>query len=600
MIAIASVFAATYSGLAATRIALNPTSPPVAAANVAKLYVLGKGNVLEECQAKLGLSLRPWSGKEYQDYRWVHKTGEAAAFRIGFPGRPEIDRVVLSIWDWHGQVVASQGFGRGPVDEVATMTVDGYGTWLLTLDAYQGKELRSRLLRGFSIVPDVAEARREWRRRNDYFLGSCFFPRRYYRWPPWFYRDRAPYPDLTAKDAVDRVVDLGARCGLTVLRTDYFGCFPHKPTSRDDWRIQDEVYGLLRKHDMLADVKVQLFRDSFQGDTLELNQKVFKRWATDMDYLAEHLVKADNSSVFMVELGNEPAHHEFWAGTREQYQWLVNYGTKVFRAAKPDLPVVHGATCPPGADLAMRKRENPEEYARVKAHQTEWYSAFYRDLAPASQWWPYHFHGALTKDMTDWRKAEEEALRQAGFTDRPLVQTEGGSCAWRPDREVTTWVEVMQKILHSWSQGERGWLQYSLVFHAKPGRNTDGNGWTLLHGYLLSPRFQYGALAGMVRTMAGCTRNRILLNQETDGKRTLLTLFNHPKGKLVTGFAQRGRTVIALRTDARHAKLTDPMGNVVATPTGKQLRLTLGPEPVYLLLEGATNVSLDLLRQEKP
>ncbi|MBT7299035.1 MAG: hypothetical protein HN849_05975 [Victivallales bacterium] len=590
MIALASLFITANSALGATRIVVSPASPPVTAIDVAKLYVLGKSNVLEECHARLGLSLRPWNGKAYQDYRWVHKTGEAVAFRMEFPGRPGIDRVVLCVWDWHGQIVASQSFGPGPVDEVAAMAVNGYGTWLLTLDAYEGKELRSRLLRGFSIVPDVTAARRDWRRTNDYFLGSCFFPRRYYRWPPWFYRDRAPYADLTAKDAVDRVVELGARCGLTVLRTDYFGCFPHKPASRNDWPIQDEVYSLLRKHDMQADMKVQLFRDSFQGATLKLDQKVFRRWAADMDYLAEHLVKGDNSSVFMVELGNEPAHHEFWAGTREQYQWLVNYGTKVFRTAKPDLPVVHGGTCPPGADLAMRRRENPEEYARVKAHQTAWYSAFSRDLAPAAQWWPYHFHGALTKDMTDWRKAEEGAVRQAGFTGRPFVQTEGGSCAWRPDREVTSWVEVMQKILHSWSNGERGWLQYSLVFHAKPGRNTDGNGWTLLHGYVLSPRFQYGALAALVKTMAGCTLDRILLNQEADGKRTLLTLFNHPKGKLLAGFAQGGKAETALRTDARRATLVDPMGNAIPAPASA---LTLGPEPIYLLLEGATNVSLD-------
>lgn len=558
---------------------------------VAPLSHIGKEGALEEATAKLGLSFRPWDGREYRDYSWIYRPGETFSFRLGVPAAAGCTRAVLNVWNWRGKIVYTREYASLPVDDVLAVKPECHGVWMVTLDAYgdsKGASLKGRLVKSFGTPVDASADRAVWREKNDYRIGSCFFPCRYYQWgKKWKFGD-ATHPELTPAEGIDRIAALAARAGLTMLRIDTFAR-SEKPGGKADWDTQTAVLDILRKHQIQADFKLRLFPDCFVGATLERNAPVFASWEEDLDYIISHYLQPGDAAAGMVELGNEPAHLEFWKGTREQYEYLVKYARAKILKANSSLMVVHGASCPPGADLSGERLADPAAYEAKRKKQEQWYLDFYRDLAGEMNVWAYHQHGPLKQDTLEWRSWERTALARVGFTGA-YMQTEGGGCAWRPDFDATLWASLIQKIIYSWSCGEKGWLQYNLTYDTTPGRYGNKEGWTLFHARDFAPKYQYAAVAAMVHVMAGCTLEDTLYFNRHDSGISLAVLFKHPKGRLVVWYGDPAGEPLELLSDAKAMSVFDGMGNERPLPGGKNVRLRFEQNPQYLLFTGATGV----------
>ena len=555
--------------------------PLIPSTGIALLHNLGKQGALEESTTALGLSFRPWDGRNFQDYQWIYEPDTPLSFRLHAPEAKEGGRAVVSLWDWSGNLVFTKTYTGFPVDDCLTFQAKCHGVWLVTFDAYtsaSATSLQSRLIKSFGTTVDAASARALWHKKNDYFIGSCFFPQRYYRWGKKWAFENPPFAHLSASEGIDRLADLAARAGITVLRVEDFVYDPER---------QKEVLDILQRHGIQEDLKVHLPSDCFLGKSLDLNPDTFGLWDREMDSLIDRMLKPNETGVALVELGNEPAHHEFWGGERAQYQWLVQCLRKKIHAVNPSMPVLLGGSCPPGADLDGEKLKNPVAYKNKKEAQENWYRGFYRDMAPTEALWAYHQHSDLDSDAVAWREWERMELSKNGFHGA-FLQTEGGTCAWRPDREVTTWPSVLQKILYSWSRGEKGWMQYDLAQETIPSRYKDSEGWAMIHAHDFTPKFQYGALAAMTKTLAGCMLEKTLCWKEEKNTTSLAVLFKHPEGKMVAWFGPVGQTGLEIRSDARQWTHFDSMGNVVERGQGGRAALLFQPGIHYTLLKTAS------------
>lgn len=159
----------------------------------------------------------------------------------------------------------------------------------------------------------------------------------------------------------------------------------------------------------------------------------------------------------------------------------------------------------------------------------------------------------------------------------------------RPE-EATTWVEVLQKMHHSWSMAERGWLQYDLALATEANRYGEHKGWALIDAHDFTPKFQYGAIAGMAKTMAGCTLDRAIRREMANGHISQAVAFNHPRGKVIAWCGDAGRQPVAITSDATELVFIDPMGNEVETRKGGDAVIPFNVQPCCLLLVGATRV----------
>lgn len=548
---------------------------------VAPLYVSGNNQELDEGNAGLGLSFVPFTNGVPTPCDWVYSPGINPEFQIESPLVP---RVVLTVWNWFGQPVAIRGISPG-TRQAVRFNISGNGTWLVTLDAYENQSadsLKSRLIRSFSVFPDCSGKRELWRTRNRYALGSCFFPYRYYRWKGW------DYPDLAPGEVVDKLASMSARIGLSMLRIDYF-----PDAAGEDRTALAETVRLLGRHQIGIDWKIDLKPTVFIGDTLEFDSSRLRNFERNIDALASNYWNQRNARDGMVELGNEPAHHEFWAGSREQYVHLFRYLYDKIRAVNPDIEIVHGGACSPGADSWQLKTKGPKTFKKKASIQKVFYERLFRDIASKSTAWPYHFHGELGDGtQIEWLDGMRSAIRESGLP-LTLFQTEGGACAWRPDFESSTWISVMQKFFYSWASGDKGWLQYSLASQPVAVRTCGGNeGWGLVQSSCFAPRFQYGAWAAVADWFAGCRFERSLVAQEPGRPQRFVYLFDHPEGKMGVCYSLDAEPVeMRVLSDSEEVLLIDPMGNAVPADGGN-LRIVLKKYPQYILLKKASRVEV--------
>ncbi len=515
-------------------------------------------------------------------------------FRIAFGGSPDVTRVSLSVWNWDGEIVYSRDFDNVVPDGTElSFRIDGFGTWMLTLDAYGGddaRSLKSRLIRSFSVLPPTKESVEVWNEKNDYFIGSCFFPLRYHRWTGWkdYGEARGYLPPLAPGQVVDKLAGLAARAGLQTLRIEPFtGNFDRNWGNQ--WDLFEETATTLEKHGVKMGLKVAITPKVFEGETLSLNHAQWDFWRDGFNYYLTRLLNRDEHNVYLVEIGNEPAHHEFWRGTREQYQYLYKYCYDEIRKVDPDVMIVAGGTCMPGADLGGIKLKAPELFKKKQAAQKEWYAVFFREMGGLSPLSAYHWHGKLPRQL-EWREWEREQLDLSGYKDVVLIQTEGGVCAWRPDFEAPSWKDLMQKVFYSWSRRDRGWVQYSLAFQPIPYRDVGGdNGWTMLNSWVFAPRFQYGAWAALSHWMAGATFSSVIREDGPADDRDYVLLFDHPRGKMVVYFTT-GKTEKSISLPIEKTSdisFIDSMGNVTehhsSSRAGESVALELTNAPKYVL-----------------
>jgi hypothetical protein len=564
---------------AAEEIELNASLPPVDASAIAPLHCFGRYPQLDEGNIRLGLSLVPLIAGAPAEYDWVYEPGSNPLFRISSPSTGAVSRISMTLWNWFGYPVAVRDFEPGKTEDIQ-FDVAGNGTWMITLDACDGPgadTLHSRLIRSFSVFPDCSGKRTAWETQNQYRLGSCFFPQRYFTWKGW------DYPDLTPEQAVDKTAALAARAGFSMLRIDSF-----PDGSSNGWKNIESTFQTLEKYSITPDWKIALRSNLFIGDSLDFDPEKFGAFERRFDELIKRY-----GSGSMIELGNEPAHHEFWGGSGEQYIHLYQYLYKKIHAANPDILITHGGACYPGADSWQLKEKDPETFRKNAAVQTEFYGQLYDALALQGSYWPYHFHGGLDDwNQIDWINGMRRRLA-AGEKPLQLFQTEGGACAWRPDFEATVWVSVIQKFFYSWGNGDRGWLQYALISQPTDVRTEGGNeGWCLLHSGTFAPRFQYGAWAAVADWFAGCRLEWKVVPSGPDDPLNFVYVFDHPDGKIVSCFSEDASPAeLRIESDARQVLRIDPMGNAVEAP-GANPPVVLKKHPQYILLKGATSVRI--------
>ena len=570
---------------------------PVSLSGVTQLSWLGDNMSLEEATANLGLSLRPLTANEFDDYNWLYEKGDSARFRLQFNGHPDITRTVLTLWDWYGNPVHSQTFSSFPINAVLETRMDAYGIWMATFDAYENANaasLRSRLVRSFGAVPDARSRRSAWKNTNGYMLGSCFFPLRYHRWGAAYSWQNGPLSPLTPDQGIEKLLELAAGCGFTILRTDTYNYNPKNPTWAPEWNFFESIAEKMGNHGLSVDLKYTVGPESFLGDTLVPNEALMNAWKDDLEVFIQRFIVPRETDIAVIEIGNEPAHEEFWAGTREQYQHLTQYAIERLAQADPDILLLHGGTCSPGANLSGEKISDPESYEIKRQAQEEWYDAFYRDMADITPVGAYHFHGAITEEKLAWRQWEADQLTEYASQPPVFIQTEGGSSAWRPDLEISSWAEVLQKIHWSMARREKGWLQYNLAFHTGSSRYRDRIGWSMIDGRTLSPKFQYGAMAGMVFLLADCTFEETLFEADAGTAPRIVAQYSHPAGKMLVYFAVAGQQMLDVSSDAHTVTAIDAMGNVTGQLQTGNTAITLNAFPRYLLLEGATAVNVSV------
>lgn len=521
--------------------------------------------------------LRPVVNNQTSDYKWIYSKGEDILLRLQVDSSG-ITRANVTFWNWRGTPVYTKKYSVFPIEDFLDVKTPGYGTWLITVDGYStnsSNSLISRLVRSIAVIPNNHNAANEWK-NNDYILGSCFFPARYSTWD--MYKFNSPiFQNLTPGQAIDNILTHANNIGLSVLRVDGW--------EQNNMANVKNFLSQMKNKNINADLKIPLnlhYHSIFSDSTLNINKQGLNELMTKLNVYLSEIANNPAYSVNMIEIGNEPAHKDFWSGTEEQYVLLYNMVKDSIKKKSPQVMILHGATCPPGADMNENDLSE-EEFATYKKKQKLWYEEFYKDLANETECWPYHFHGNLTVDKISWRNWEDSLLRKNEF-DGVYFQTEGGTCPWHPGLESSACFELMNKIIYSWAHKEKGWLQYNLAYHAKENRYGDQNGWSLIHTAFFAPKFSYGALAGLVSVAAGCTVDKILINEIVNDTISFAAQFNHPGGKLIAFFSNSKNKNITINSLGRGAVYYDIMGNSVSLANKTSYSYQMKHEIQYLLL----------------
>jgi hypothetical protein len=253
---------------------------------------------IQEASVHRGLFIEPAS-----PYLWIASPGEDLRVRLFTDKALTQDRLRLTIWDWCATPIDVREL-RTPIDEWLRFSFKVNGVFLITLDAFDtDNHWKSRLVRTVACLPDGRQQIKSWKKNNDYFLGSCFFPMRYGKWNDYF------WPDLSSNAALNKTVDLAARAGLQVLRVDYDRDHPF------DFSGLDPIVDVITNFGLSANFKIPAKPEFCYGKS---NQE----WVDAVYALA--LKHGRSATLF--EIGNEPAFSNYFPGTREEYQQLLFQG----------------------------------------------------------------------------------------------------------------------------------------------------------------------------------------------------------------------------------------------------------------------------------
>lgn len=530
--------------------------------------------------------------------RWIVTPGELITVQARTESLAPKERLVLSLWDWRGRRIFSE-FREGSEDRASstefeiTFRPESRGVWMITLDTYSGgdaESLNGRVITSFAALPTTNEEPARMHGPDEYLFGSCFFPLRYYRWgEAYTWPDDGNLPQ-NPDEAVRTLARLAARAGFTILRTDTFN-YNADEGWPSDWTLYRRIASIMAEEGIRPFLKYDISPNVFLRDGTEPNPEHMDRWREDLSVFLNEVAGDPSIAPGWVSLGNEPAHREFWSGTQEQYLALYRLVSEAF-AKTPDAPLLmQGGTAPPAADRWKMEQSDPEAYARTQAEMRTWYQAYYQSLVPRSPLWAYHFHGALTPDNLQWRRAEETVLQSLGMSPGGVFQAEGGACAWRPDLEVTTTNEVLHKLLYSMGNREAGWIHYKLVGDSAPGRYRTDPAWGILDGHTLAPKFQFAALAALIHLTEGPRKGWVVWQKEDDQGIAAVVSFETGFRTVLAFFSSGNDQQVQIRGDLT-GQFFDLMGNPQEKVSGGITTLQLASEPRYLVLEGKPKFDL--------
>ena len=538
---------------------LDPAMPALSALGVPTLAE----SVPDADRMDMELRLEP-----EKPFRWVVAPGEALTVRLRAPAASGA-RVVLTAWDWERRPVWRHETAA-PAEVDVRFRSDGRGAYLLTLDALDARgRCRARLARSFAVCPPNDTHRGKWR-ESGFRVGSCSFPGRQH----WRNDYGAAAPaGMTEQQARELDADLAARMGIDLLRIDL-------PI---EWPSEDAPIGFER-----ADACVEtLVRRGFQLDlqiTPAPDWAVLPAYADRKDPLwryphregpvrriAAEVARRYGKHAAFLEVYNEPDNPDFWRGTPEEYGDYLRWNVEELRKAAPGVPIANG-----GYTLI-----DPEAMGRIA-----------RAAASLVDRVAYHFHGPLAR-LPDTFAAVRAATAAAGGPASPKwLNTEMGYAAWRLDVERDQAATAVQKLLWCWSRGHEAALLYCTREVGGPRLRLPDADWGFVD-HTFCPRFAYAAVAAFIDRLAGARFEKTLL----ESWHANAYLFRTAAGRTVAVFVPEDReTEVVIASDARAARIVDPMGNASPAQDPRRVALRAGYCPRYVELDGATAVSVETAR----
>lgn len=552
-----SVCALSSPGVSLT---LSPQMPEVSAIYPSR--PLGWTSGAEECIEQYGMSIN----SDVQ-YEWVTDPGGTVSLSVDCTVSHSPYSVRALFWDYQGRVVHIEELGAAPLTVPLNVTIDGSGVYMITLDAIDTNGVwKSRLVRSVSALPDNGSLIDTWRNTNQYTIGSCFFPHRIENWSTY------GYPDMTTTQAIDTIASVAQRVGFQAMRVDYIKADPFETTR------MDEVVEILTNHNLKVNFKLDA-STNYLGSALS-------EWASNVTDYAEHYQDA----AWLFEVGNEPAHTEFFDGDGDDYLILLSNAYINIKAEVPSAIVTHGALC---------------TWYQPNGGTTRgigWYTNFIDNGALFNDLVSYHFHETLsTAEDIGWIPEYKSMYLAAVGENIPWVQTEGGVSLWRVLEDVTKTPYLMQKMFWSWASGDAGWVQYAL-FADVSSSWAGSSSWTIFDEATFCAKFPVGQISAMINRFAGYTEGEIIYDNES----LVLLKFSAPDGRnALVGFTKDGSEVNGkLGFDADTARLYDPQGNCMATNTSGVIDIDFSAYPCWvettnsiypLLLDGVdTNLVTDV------
>src|SRR6056297_1261309 len=122
-----------------------------------------------------GIALSPRT----DPYQWTRISSANDPFLLDISlERDAFDYAILTAWNWHNEPVFQKEIsttGRTPCE----ISVEGLGTYLLTLDGFGDGVFQKRFIRNVAVTEDVKFAQTEWK-TDEFFVGVCAFPGRYH------------------------------------------------------------------------------------------------------------------------------------------------------------------------------------------------------------------------------------------------------------------------------------------------------------------------------------------------------------------------------------------------------------------------------------
>ncbi|HQZ26889.1 MAG TPA: hypothetical protein PK648_01975 [Verrucomicrobiales bacterium] len=546
------------AGEPSTRLFLSPDSPALSEVSVPLLHE----EVPEHRLSGGGLSLLPETGP----YEWTKVGPTRDIFRLKL--RVEADQfayAVLTVWNWQNFPVQQIRIEAGK-EELLEIEISALGTYLLTLDGFQGDRFTKRLIRNIAVTRDVNHARKSWK-KEEFFVGICAFPGRYH-WKPGGIPTLPT--GLSEEKARDREAALIARLGLQVVRTDESLEMGRKQSGGNETYFFhfDRMDAALRSYTSRGfQLVLQTMNAADWAVLPKYADKGNFRWqyphqeTPQRAYLAA-LVERYRDVTRFVQISNEPDQIGYWAGTNDEFVTQFVFSQDEVRKVAPELPLTYGG------------------YSVVDEVKSQY---FLQKLHSLVDFPTYNAHGNL-EDYKRSFATMKRLQKLAGDPSDRWINTETGYSAWRLEQERRQAQIDAQKVLYSWANGHAGVLLFCSRMTRGPGR--DGTPDFGFVDYQFSPRFVYGAIAALTSTLTGASFERGFVESAAEH----LYVFRRGNDLILAGFTLGEEGSLTISTDAKEVVPMDEMGNERSPQTGGRVTLDLIAYPRYWVLRDATVV----------
>ena len=526
-------------------ITLSPNADVIDAGNVPDLAA-DRNVYFDEDVVRKGTYIKPARVAD-----WLAGPDHTFCFSAGTAPALEGGQAVLTIYDWRSRPVWQQRFPT-PFNQNFKVSVDGQGVYLIVFDLFKSGHHQSRLARSFGAVFPNEEARETWRKRKDFFIGTCVEPARM-AWKNYY--DHYYLDELGVDETWIRELEMNKRLGVTVMRLGITALRTGQPPISYD--KMDQIVDQLATNGFKVSFKLTMSENNrWAVDPKYKNEKDTWKYPPDPDlyvsFLKDYIPRYKDHAV-LYEVHNEPDNPAFWKGCVKDYVEMVKNTVKTVKPLAPDVPVVNGGFC--FADM-KRSREMVKETA---------------DLTDVMAW---HSHGAFKRYLRDFSELKG-FVADSRNPGTKYVQTEAGFCAYSLGKETEQGYTVIQKILYSWAHDNIGYLVWASRAIGGPRVHTPGEdnsanpGWGYID-YWMCPRFLYGTLASLIHWYSDVTFEKILWEKDD----VYIYQFTAADKKLIAVFKDTDREYsVTLEHDGTDCIVVDEMGNVEKTDGNRRINI---------------------------